>query len=275
MSVRHRNHVHVIGDGRPMLFVHGFGCDQNMWRKLVPHYANRYKVILIDLVGSGNSDLSAYDPRKYDTLHGYADDLCEVLDEVTSEPAVVVGHSVSAMIALLANTKCPDKFAAQIMVGPSPCYINDAGYFGGFERSDIESLLETLESNYLGWSSNMAPVIMGAPDKPELAAELTNSFCRTDPAIARHFARVTFLSDHRAGPAEVAGAHPHPAMQRRCHRPRGGGRVHAHGNPQQQVAHHRERRPLPASERTGRQCRGHGRIPGRPLKRSHGSKRVP
>jgi sigma-B regulation protein RsbQ len=181
-----------------MIFIHGFGCDQNMWRLLVPRFAQRHKIILLDLVGNGNSDLSAFDPAKYASLHGYADDICEVLRETASEPAVCVGHSVSSMIGLLANLKQPELFASQVMVGPSPCYINDREYFGGFERSDIEALLETLESNYLGWSSNMAPVIMGAPDKPELAQELTNSFCRTDPEIARHFARVTFLSDHRA-----------------------------------------------------------------------------
>lgn len=197
-SVLQRNNVHVSGKGPPMVFVHGFGCDQNMWRLLAPHFAERYQVILLDLVGSGHSDLAAFDKEKYSTLQGYADDLCEVLQAVTDAPAVCVGHSVSAMIGLLANVRCPDQFAAQIMVGPSPCYINDGDYFGGFERADIESLLETLESNYLGWSSNMAPVIMGAPDQPELATELTNSFCRTDPEIAKHFARVTFLSDHRA-----------------------------------------------------------------------------
>ncbi|TWO72767.1 alpha/beta hydrolase [Caenimonas sedimenti] len=199
MSVLRRNNVHVEGSGTPMIFVHGFGCDQHMWRLLAPRFADRYKVILVDLVGNGNSDLSAFDFDKYATLHGYADDICEILDEVApGEPAIHVGHSVSAMIGALANVKCPERFAAQIMVGPSPCYVNDGEYFGGFERSDILALLETLESNYLGWSSNMAPVIMGAPDKPELAAELTNSFCRTDPEIAKHFARVTFLSDHRA-----------------------------------------------------------------------------
>ena len=198
MSVLTRNNVHVQGKGPPMVFVHGFGCDQNMWRLLAPHFSESYQCILLDLVGSGNSEHAAYDRTKYDTLQGHADDLCEVLAAVTSAPAICVGHSVSAMIGMLANVKCPDAFAAQVMVGPSPCYVNDGDYVGGFELSDIESLLETLESNYLGWSSNMAPAIMGAPDQPELAVELTNSFCRTDPEIAKHFARVTFLSDHRA-----------------------------------------------------------------------------
>jgi len=198
MSVLTRNNVHVQGKGPPMVFVHGFGCDQHMWRLLAPHFAETHQCILLDLVGSGNSDHKAYDRQKYATLQGHADDLCEVLAEVTTAPAICVGHSVSAMIGMLANVKCPDAFAAQVMVGPSPCYVNDADYFGGFELSDIDSLLETLESNYLGWSSNMAPAIMGAPDQPELAVELTNSFCRTDPEIAKHFARVTFLSDHRA-----------------------------------------------------------------------------
>ena len=198
MSALKRNNVHVQGRGQPMVFVHGFGCDQNMWRLIAPHFADRYKCILVDLVGSGKSDLSAYDREKYGTLNGHASDMCEVLREVGGEPAVFVGHSVSSMIGMLANLQAPELFASQVMVGPSPCYINDGAYFGGFERSDIESLLETLESNYLGWSSNMAPVIMGAPDRPELGQELTNSFCRTDPEIAKHFARVTFLSDHRA-----------------------------------------------------------------------------
>jgi sigma-B regulation protein RsbQ len=203
MSVLKRNNVHVSGEGPPMVFVHGFGCDQNMWRLLAPHFAKKYQVILLDLVGSGDSDLSAYDRDKYATLQGYADDICEVLREVTSAPAICVGHSVSAMIGMLANLRCPDAFLAQVMVGPSPCYINDGDYFGGFERSDIESLLETLEANYLGWSSNMAPAIMGAPDQPELAVELTNSFCRTDPEIAKHFARTTFLSDNREDVARL------------------------------------------------------------------------
>jgi sigma-B regulation protein RsbQ len=197
MSVLHRNNVKLVGSGPPMLFLHGFGCDQNMWRLLAPHFSESFTCILIDLVGSGGSDLSAYSPAKYATLEGYAADVCEVLAEVTAAPAICVGHSVSAMIGLLANLGCPDAFLAQVMVGPSPCYINDGDYVGGFEREDIESLLETLESNYLGWSSNMAPAIMGAPEQPELARELTSSFCRTDPEIAKQFARVTFLSDLR------------------------------------------------------------------------------
>jgi sigma-B regulation protein RsbQ len=199
MNVQRRNLVRVSGAGpATLIFAHGFGCDQNMWRLLAPVYAERYRVVLFDLVGSGGSDLSAYDKRRYDSLDGYADDVVDIVREFGEGPVIFVGHSVSAMIGMLANLKEPAPFAAQIMIGPSPCYINDADYVGGFTRQDIDSLLETLESNYLGWSSNMAPAIMGAPDQPELSVELTNSFCRTDPEIAKQFARVTFLSDNRA-----------------------------------------------------------------------------
>lgn len=198
MNVLERNNVHVTGSGPAMLFAHGFGCDQHMWRFVAPHFARDHRVVLLDLVGSGNSDLSAYDRTKYASLHGYAQDMIEVIEALELSDVVFVGHSVSAMIGLLANLARPDLFRAQVMVGPSPSYINDGDYVGGFSRPDIEGLLETLESNYLGWSSNMAPAIMGAPERPELAAELTNSFCRTDPEIAKQFARVTFLSDHRA-----------------------------------------------------------------------------
>lgn len=199
MSTEKRNNVHVAGSGpATLLFVHGFGCDQSMWRRMAPAYAKRYRTVLLDLVGSGQSDLSAYDRDKYGTLRGHAADMVEVAQEFAQGPVVFVGHSVSSMIGLLAGIERPDLFAAQVMVGPSPCYINDGDYAGGFERKDIDGLLETLEHNYLGWSSNMAPAIMGAPEQPELAQELDNSFCRTDPEIAKHFARVTFLSDHRA-----------------------------------------------------------------------------
>jgi len=199
MAVRIRNNVQVFGDGPvTMVFAHGFGCDQTMWRYLAPRFQDRYQTVLFDLVGSGRSDLSAYDYGKYGSLHGYATDVLEIVDEVTSTPVIYVGHSVSAMIGMLAALEAPGKFAANVMVGPSPSFINDGDYVGGFSRTDIDGLLETLESNYLGWSSTMAPAIMGAPDQPELSDELTNSFCRTNPDIAKHFARVTFLADHRA-----------------------------------------------------------------------------
>jgi sigma-B regulation protein RsbQ len=199
MSVQRRNNVRTAGEGpATMVFVHGFGCDQTMWRYLAPTFQRRFKTVLFDLVGSGSSDLSAYDRSKYDSLHGYAADLLEIIDEFSDGPALLVGHSVSAMIGMLATIEAPERFAAHLMVGPSPCYINSEDYVGGFTRPDIDDLLRTLESNYLGWSSTMAPAIMGAPDQPELAVELTNSFCQTDPEIAKHFARVTFLSDHRA-----------------------------------------------------------------------------
>ncbi|WP_145138284.1 alpha/beta fold hydrolase [Pseudomonas duriflava] len=207
MSIQKRNNVNVIGDGpATMIFSHGFGCDQTMWRFLAPTFAKRYRTVLYDLVGSGSSDISAYDPVKYDTLKGYADDLREIVNEFAVGPVIFVGHSVSAMIGVLADIDPPSHFAAHIMIGPSPCYINDADYVGGFTRSDIESLLETLESNYLGWSSTMAPAIMGAPGQPELSTELTNSFCRTDPDIAKQFARVTFMSDNRADLAKLKTA---------------------------------------------------------------------
>ncbi|WPB55416.1 alpha/beta hydrolase [Xylophilus sp. GOD-11R] len=201
MSVKERNNVHVSGLGASTIFfAHGFGCDQNMWRLLAPAYADRYRIVLFDLVGSGLSDEAAFDKTKYASLRGYAADLAEVVREFGHGPAILVSHSVSGMIGVLADNAHPGLFAAHAMVGPSPCYIDDpaTGYVGGFRREDIESLLTTLESNYLGWSSTMAPVIMGSPEQPALGVELANSFCRTNPEIAKHFARVTFHADHRA-----------------------------------------------------------------------------
>ncbi|MFM0327566.1 alpha/beta fold hydrolase [Caballeronia glebae] len=199
MDVRKRNNVQLDGAGETtIVFAHGFGCDHNMWRLFAPGFASRYRIVLFDLVGSGGSDLTAYDRGRYGSLHAHADDVLQIIDEFATTPVIFVGHSVSATIGMLAAIKAPGRFAANVMVGPSPSFINDGEYVGGFERADIEELLETLEDNYLGWSSTMAPAIMGAPDQPELAKELTNSFCRTDPDIAKHFARVTFLSDHRA-----------------------------------------------------------------------------
>jgi sigma-B regulation protein RsbQ len=199
VNITERNNVHTSGSGEvTIIFAHGFGCDQNMWRKLVPAFNTAYHVVTFDLVGSGGSDLSAYNEEKYGDLHGYAADLLEIIDQHARGPVIFVGHSVSAMVGLLATIAAPEKFLAQVMVGPSPCYINDGDYTGGFDRGDIEDLLVTIENNYLGWSSAMAPAIMGAPAQPELGVELTNSFCRTDPNIAKHFARVTFLSDQPA-----------------------------------------------------------------------------
>jgi PAS domain S-box-containing protein len=198
MTVQRRNHVQVSGSGSATIFfAHGFGCDQTMWRFIEPVYAGRFRTVKFDLVGAGLSDLAAYDRKKYSSLQGYADDVLEIIKEFGQGPAIFIGHSVSAMIGMLADLKEPGLIAAQVMVSPSPCYLNDGDYVGGFEREDIDSLLELIQSNYLGWSSKMAPAIMGAPEKPELGIELTNSFCRTNPDIAKQFGRVTFLADNR------------------------------------------------------------------------------
>jgi sigma-B regulation protein RsbQ len=201
-----RNNVvlHGRADGTPMVFAHGFGCDQNMWRYVWPAFAEDYRIVLFDHVGAGGSDTGAYDAERYSSLQGYADDILEICRELELEDVVFVGHSVSAMMGLLAAGVEPQRFARLVLVGPSPRYIDDDGYQGGFAREDIDSLLESLESNYLGWSAAMAPVIMGNSERPELGQELTNSFCQADPDIARQFAQVTFLSDNRKDLARVS-----------------------------------------------------------------------
>ena len=200
MKTTLRNAVTMTGQprGQPMVFAHGFGCDQHMWRFVAPAFEDTHKVVLFDHVGAGRSDLSAYDPDRYASLDGYAADVLEILHDLELRDVVFVGHSVSAMIGVLAANREPELFDRLVLVGPSPRYIDDVDYRGGFTRADIEEMLESLDSNYLGWSSAMAPVIVGNPDRPELGVELINSFCRTDPEIARHFARVTFLSDNRS-----------------------------------------------------------------------------
>lgn len=205
IGVGSRNNVMLTGrdDGPVVMLAHGFGCDQNMWRLVVPGLARDFRVVLFDHVGSGQSDLSAWQPERYATLDGYADDVLRICHELELRQVAFVGHSVSAMIGVLAAVREPDRFAKLVLVGPSPRYVDDAGYLGGFSRADIDELLESLDSNYLGWSAAMAPVIMGNPEHPELAEELANSFCRTDPAIARAFARTTFLSDNRSDLAKV------------------------------------------------------------------------
>lgn len=207
MNVRRRNHVTVTGreDGPVVMLAHGFGCDQNMWRLVVPTLEQDFRVVLFDHVGAGQSDLSAWSEERYASLDGYARDVLEICRDLDLGPVVFVGHSVSAMIGVLAARVDPERFAGMVLLTPSPCYIDDpaAGYRGGFSAEDIDELLESLESNYLGWSAAMAPVIMGNPERPELGQELTNSFCRTDPKIARVFARATFLSDNRADLASL------------------------------------------------------------------------
>lgn len=185
-------------DAQPMVFAHGFGCDQHMWRLVAPAFADRFRVILFDFVGAGGSDVSSYDPERYSSLEGYAADVLDLVHALDLHDVVFVGHSVSAMIGALAAVSEPERFAKLVMVGPSPRYIDDGAYVGGFAEEDIAELLDSLESNYLGWSAAMAPAIMGHPDRPALGEELTASFCRMDPAVARQFARVTFLSDTRA-----------------------------------------------------------------------------
>ncbi|MDP9134232.1 MAG: alpha/beta hydrolase [Actinomycetota bacterium] len=186
-----------------MVFAHGFGCDQNMWRFVTPAFEDRCRVVLFDHIGAGKSDISAYDPRRHSSLAGYAEDVLEICAALELERVIFVGHSVSAMIGVLAAIREPERFEKLVLIGPSPCYVDEDGYVGGFSRADIDELLESLDSNYLGWSSAMAPVIMGNPGHPELGEELTNSFCATDPEIARQFARVTFLSDNRLDLAQV------------------------------------------------------------------------
>ncbi len=199
-----RHNVNITGQGdRTIMFAHGYGCDQNMWRMVAPAFEKDYRVVLFDYVGFGHSDVDAYEPKKYASLDGYASDVIEIAKAANIDKGVFVGHSVSAMIGVLAANREPELFSDLVMVGPSPRYIDDADYVGGFSRTDIDELLDSLESNYLGWSQTMAPAIMGNPDRPELGEELTNSFCRTDPAIARQFAEVTFLSDNRADLGKV------------------------------------------------------------------------
>jgi sigma-B regulation protein RsbQ len=199
MTASQRNNVKVLGTGpRTLMFAHGYGCDQSMWRHVYPSFSEEYRVVLFDYVGSGSSDASAFDRSRYSTLRGYGQDVVDIMEELGLHDVHFVGHSVSSMIGALASLQRPERFASLTMIGPSPCYFNSGDYTGGMERADVESLLDTLESNHISWSATMAPVIMGNPEHPEFADELEASFCRMDPFLANHFARVTFLSDNRA-----------------------------------------------------------------------------
>lgn len=187
-----------------MVLVNGFGCDQRMWDEVVPALERRYRVVRYDHLGSGRTDVSAYDPVRHGSLHGYAGDLLAVVRSLDLHDVVVVAHSVACMMAVLASVEEPQRFSRLVLVGPSPRYVDDDGYRGGFAPEDVDELLQSLDSNYLGWSATMAPVIVGNPDRPELAQRLENSFCRTDPTIARQFAEVTFRSDNRTDLPAVA-----------------------------------------------------------------------
>ena len=205
-AMRARNNVRVFGAGkRPMVFAHGFGCDQAMWRYVAPAFEEDHRVVLFDFVGCGKSDWSAYRSERYATLDGYARDVVEILDAYDLRDAVLVGHSVSSMIGALASIRAPGRISTLVMLGPSPRYVNDAasGYVGGFERADIEGLLDLMDKNYIGWASFLAPVVMKNPQRPELVQELQASFCATDPRVTREFARATFLADNRGDLKDV------------------------------------------------------------------------
>lgn len=205
VDVYARHNIKIVGaDGPTILLVHGFGCDQNLWRLVVDRLESEFRLVLIDLVGSGSSDPGAWDPTKYASLTGYAADILEIVDELDLHDVVFVGHSVSAMIGALATITDPSRFAKLILLTPSPCYIDDGDYRGGFSRADIDELLESLQQNYLGWSRAMAPIIMGTPDRPDLQDELAETFCRTEPECARVFASTTFLSDNRADLPQIS-----------------------------------------------------------------------
>lgn len=205
-SALRRNNVTVSGNpsGPVLMFAHGFGCSQATWNLVAPQFEADYRIVLFDHVGAGGSDISAYSRGKYDSLDGYADDVLEILESLDATDVTFVGHSVSGMVGVLSANRVSSRISRLVLIGPSPRYVNDGDYVGGFEPDDIDSLLDSLDANYLGWSETMAPVIMGNPDRPELGERLTASFCSINPDIARHFARVTFLSDNRADLAAVS-----------------------------------------------------------------------
>lgn len=204
-EILRRNNVKVFGNGsRTMLFAHGFGCDQNMWRFVTPAFETGFRIVLFDYVGSGRSDLAAYRPERYACLEGYTRDVIEICDALALDKIIFVGHSVSSVIGMLASVERPELFERLIMIGPSPSYINDPpNYVGGFDRADIEGLLDLMDKNYIGWANFLAPTIMKNPERPELATELQESFCSTDPVIARRFAEATFFADNRSDLAKV------------------------------------------------------------------------
>jgi sigma-B regulation protein RsbQ len=198
IDILKRNNVNATGKGiKTILFAHGFGCDQNMWRFITPAFENDYRIVLFDYVGCGKSDISAYNPDRYNNLNGYAQDIIDICETLDLTDIIFVGHSVSSMTGMLASIHKPGLFSSIVMIGPSPRYINDAAYFGGFEKKDLEGLFDVMDNNYIGWANFLAPVVMKNPEQPQLTKELEESFCSTDPKITRKFAEVTFFSDNR------------------------------------------------------------------------------
>lgn len=193
-----RNNVTVKGSGeKTIFFAHGFGCDQNSWKYIEANFAADHKIVLFDYVGAGRSDLKEYDAKKYDSLQGYSSDVIEICNELDLKKVIFIGHSVSCMIGLLAAIEKPALFEKLVFIGPSPCYINDREYIGGFDKETIDSLMEVMEEDYISWSKSLAPAIMNEGNGESLGKELTDSFCSIDPQIAKQFARVTFLGDNR------------------------------------------------------------------------------
>jgi sigma-B regulation protein RsbQ len=201
-----RNHIHITGQGeKTVLLAHGFGCDQNMWRFMLPELEKRFKVVLFDYVGSGQSDLESFSTKRYATLDGYAKDLEEIILALDLENVSIIGHSVSSIIAGIASTHVGDRIANITMICPSPCFLNlPPDYVGGFERIDLEELINLMDKNYIGWANYLAPLVMGSDHSAELVGELSDSFCSTDPIVAKTFAKATFFSDYRSLLTEIA-----------------------------------------------------------------------
>jgi sigma-B regulation protein RsbQ len=198
-EIINRNNVTILGSGeKTLLLAHGFGCDQNMWRFMLPALTDNYRVILFDYVGSGKSDLSHFDQSRYSSLEGYAQDVLDICDALELHDVIFVGHSVSSTIGLIASLQQPKTFRQLIMICPSPCFLNfKPDYIGGFDKSDLEELLDLMDKNYIGWANYLAPLVMGANNSEKLIGELSGSFCSTDPVIAKTFAKATFFSDYR------------------------------------------------------------------------------
>jgi sigma-B regulation protein RsbQ len=194
-----RNNVKVIGNGeKTLMFAHGFGCDQNMWERLTPYFKDDYRLVLFDYVGSGQSELSAFDRQRYSSINGYAQDIIDVCEALYINEAVFIGHSVSCSAGIVAANLHPEYFSQLVLIGPSPCFLNlPPDYLGGFDKQDLEELLELMDQNFVGWANYLAPVVAGLSGEGQIAGELSASFCSTDPLVAKTFARTTFFADNR------------------------------------------------------------------------------